>query len=64
MLLVVENPGHDVRATKTLGVLEALSRNRLAAFEVDEAKDIRDKAVAMEAYFKQVQNAEAECRAC
>ena len=33
-----------------------------AAFEADEAKDIRDKADAMEANFRQVKNAEVECR--
>ena len=33
-----------------------------AAFEADEAKDIRDKADSMEANFRQVKNAEAECR--
>ena len=34
------------------------------AKSVDEAKDIRAKAVAMEVYFKQAKNTEAERRAC
>jgi hypothetical protein len=43
---------------------DAMCRAIDAAYQVDEAKDIRDKAVAMEAYFRQAKNTEAERRAC
>ena len=43
---------------------DAMCRAIDAAYQVDEAKSIRDKAVAMEAYFQQAKNTEAERRAC
>ncbi len=43
---------------------DAMCRAIDSAYEVDEAKDIRDKAVALEAYFQQAKNVEAERRAC
>ena len=43
---------------------DAMCRAINAAYEVDEVKEIHDKAVAMEAYFRQAKNPEPERRAC
>lgn len=43
---------------------DAMCRAISDAYEVDEVKEIRDKAVAMEAYFRQAKNPEPERRAC
>lgn len=43
---------------------DAMCRAIDQAFEVDEVKDIRDKAMALEAYSRQARNTENERRAC
>lgn len=43
---------------------DAMCRAIDAAYEVDEVKDIRDKARAMQMYLRQAKNTEAERRAC
>jgi hypothetical protein len=51
------NPGELVR-------YDAMCRAIDAAYEVDEVKDIRDKARAIEVYSRQAKNTENERRAC
>jgi len=43
---------------------DAMCRAIDAAYQVDEVKDIRDKAIAFEVYARQSKNIEAERRAC
>jgi hypothetical protein len=48
----------------SLALYDAMCRAIDAAYEVDEVKDIRDKARAFEVYARMAQNVEAERRAC
>lgn len=48
----------------TLVRYDAMCMAIAEAFAVDEVKDIRDKALAMEAYARQARNTEAERKAC
>src|SRR5215472_5983010 len=50
--------------SKTLVRYDAMCRAIDAAHKVDEVKDIRDKAVALEHYARQARNTDAERRAC
>ena len=50
--------------TSALVKYDAMCRAIDSAYAVDEVKDIRDKALAFEAYAKQAKNTEAERRAC
>ena len=50
--------------TSALVKYDAMCRAIDSAYAVDEVKDIRDKALAFEAYAKQAHNIEAERQAC
>ncbi len=50
--------------TAELARYDAMCRAIDEAFQIDEVKDIRDKALALEVYSRQAKNIEAERRAC
>jgi hypothetical protein len=53
-----------VSETTQLVRYDAMCSAIASSYEVDEVKDIRDKARAMEAYFRLAKNTEAERQAC
>jgi hypothetical protein len=57
-------PPADVQSNARLVRYDAMCRAIDAAFEVDEVKGIRDKAIALETYARLAHNVEAERRAC
>lgn len=50
--------------TAELARYDAMCRAIDEAYQIDEVKDIRDKALALEVYSRQAKNIEAERRAC
>lgn len=57
---VVPAPRQDIALPR----YEEMCRAIAEAYQTDEVKEIRDKAMALEAYFRQAKNTEAERRAC
>jgi hypothetical protein len=52
----------DARSSTVL--YDEMCRSIAAAYAVDEVKDIRDRALALEVYARQAKNADAELQAC
>jgi hypothetical protein len=60
----VETPEPDRRVSTELVRYDAMCQAIASAYEVDEIKDIRDRAIALEHYSRLAHNVEAERQCC